>query len=205
MPRACLILLAMLMLTPAAALADVIAMDQQVCRGKKAGDACSDPLKGVCERGECCRRRYGSDPSKLKPNIGIDDKNKPSSGPETYQECSECLRCAVGKRRPAAKPSVAPPDMAAAAPDAAPDLTQAPDMMAPEAPDMPAPDMTPAAPDMAPPPPDMPAPDMAAAPPAAPKGGMCASAPWHSDAGAWSLFAGALLLATLTARRRAQA
>lgn len=55
-------------------------------------------------------------------------------------------------------------------------------------------------PDMAPPPPDMPAAPPVAAPP---KGGMCASAPWHSDAGAWSLLAGALLLVTLTTRRRA--
>jgi hypothetical protein len=205
MSRACLILLAMLMLTPAAALADVIAMDQHVCRGKKAGDACSDPLKGVCERGECCRRRYGSDPSKLKPNLGsFDDNNQPSSGPETYQECSECLRCAVGKRRPAVKRSIAPPDMAPAAPDATPDLHAAEDM------ELPAPDLA-AAPDL-PPTPDLPAPahdlsapapDMAAAPAASPKGGMCASAPWRSDAGAWSLLVGALLLVGISARRRA--
>jgi hypothetical protein len=93
--------------------------------------------------------------------------------------------------------------MAPAAPDAAPDLPAAADMEPPApdlatAPEPPTPDMPAPAPDLA-----TAAPDITAAPAAAPKGGMCATTPWRSDTGAWSLLAGALLLVGLTSRRRA--
>jgi hypothetical protein len=186
--RHALPLLLLLTLAPATASADLIIPPQpQPCDRKKAGDACDAPQPGICEASRCC----------TKPNISPSvlhyrEKNGiPPSPDDDKETCRDCLKCI-------ATPGA---DMPPAAPDAAPDLPA------------PTPDTPPPAPDAAP---ELPATTTAPTPPSIddistkrleaptkPKGGMCASAPWYSDAGAWSLLAGALLLVTLTTRRRA--
>jgi hypothetical protein len=87
------------------------------------------------------------------------------------ETCSPCLKCEAAAQ-PDAAPDLAPPAL-----DAAPDATADAGSPAPAVPSTPA-----------------------AAPPAN-KGGMCASAPWSSEAGAGSLLLGALLCAGLVRRR----
>jgi hypothetical protein len=183
--RHALPLLLLLTLAPATASADLIAEPTpQPCDDKREGDACAPPGPGTCKKARCC------------------DHPKVSATTQHYQEKQEldCRRCLGDKevslvpRRPDSKEEdrcAGCDEVLARAKAAEPSCTDCLKcFLNPPAPDM-AQQLTP---DMAPAP---------AAPAEKPKGGMCATTPWHSDAGAWSLLAGALLLTTLTMRRRA--
>jgi hypothetical protein len=180
-----------LLATPTLARADVISIDESVCRSKQLGDACvqeDSRKKSTCQSAQCCRMRYAPPgPQKQRP--------APTS------VCRDCLKCQPGSPKKLERPTVEP--------DAAPDLANgdptqedveaslAEDSGAAEAPDLsPAPD---AAPDLAAPAPVAAQPEVVAQ---KTRGGTCATAPWSSDAGTWSLALGALLLIALGARRK---
>jgi hypothetical protein len=194
----CLALPAALLLAPAPARADIVRPAESECRNKKADSACSAVKGGTCQPTQCCRMRH------LPPN-----PNNPKQ-PSMKQVCHDCLLCMETKPKKIKKPKAVPdaaPDMIATdeAQDAlnailAEDLGVAQDMSAVE--DMPdadaAPDLV-TAPDIAAPAAQAPQPEVVAE---KTRGGMCASAPWSSDAGSWSLALGALLLVGLRSRRR---
>ncbi len=64
-----------LVVAPAAAVADVIAPEEEACEGKQRGDACNPgDGAGTCQDGQCCRNDY-------------------SNGTPPRSVCGPCLRC----------------------------------------------------------------------------------------------------------------
>jgi hypothetical protein len=182
------------LLIAAPANADVIHIDEarEACYRKKKGDACDAVDTGTCQQAECCPQGRTYNPFR---------EDVPQLDPP---KCDKCLKCLPTKGKIAApKPPSdaaieaavdAAIDAKAEAADSALDLDAEP---APEAaPAVVAPD---AAPDLATPAAQAPQPEVVAE---KTRGGMCASAPWSSDAGTWSLALGALLLVGLRSRRR---